>query len=246
MHVPKHRRERRQGVVGPDPRRPRRQSAPDDRPRGRDGVLRRPDARALDGRGRLGARAQRGPDRRRDGRQGRERVRRGREHADGPGAGRQGDRAVRPRAARAAARRRRASIGLLVAWWLSSHLFMSTAHALDHAYHVEHGRTTVVQRFIALAFALVSVGIVAASVELMVTGPLGNPEGGLARRLGLSEEYALALVAAALAAAAAMVVAFLGLPLPLQPERQALPAATACRARCSARRCGSSPRPRSG
>src|SRR6478609_8100133 len=70
--------------------------------------------------------------------------------------------------------------GLLIAWWLSSHLFMSTAHALDHAYHVEHGRTTIVQRFIALAFALVSVGIVAASVELMVTGPLGNPEGGLA------------------------------------------------------------------
>jgi membrane protein len=85
-----------------------------------------------------------------------------------------------------------ALIGLLIAWWLSSHLFMSTAHALDHAYHVEHGRTTVVQRFIALAFALVSVGVVAASVELMVSGPLGNPEGGLARRLGLSDAYALA------------------------------------------------------
>jgi len=102
-----------------------------------------------------------------------------------------------------------AVVGLLIAWWLSSHLFMSTAHALDHAYHVEHGRTTVIQRFIALAFALISVGIVAASVELMVTGPLGNPEGGLARRLGLSEEYALAWSLLRWPLLLAMVVAFL-------------------------------------
>ena len=102
-----------------------------------------------------------------------------------------------------------ALVGLLIAWWLSSHLFMSTAHALDHAYHVQHGRTTVIQRFIALAFALISVGIVAASVELMVTGPLGNPEGGLARRLGLSEEYALAWSLLRWPLLLAMVVAFL-------------------------------------
>ena len=102
-----------------------------------------------------------------------------------------------------------AAIGLLVAWWLSSHLFMSTSHALDHAYHVEHGRTTVVQRFIALAFALVSVGIVAASVELMVTGPLGDPDGGLARRIGLSDEYALAWSLLRWPLLLAMVVAFL-------------------------------------
>jgi membrane protein len=102
-----------------------------------------------------------------------------------------------------------AVVGLLIAWWLSSHLFMSTAHALDHAYHVQHGRTTVVQRFIALAFALVSVGIVAASVELMVTGPLGDPEGGLARRLGLSDEYALAWSLVRWPLLLAMVVAFL-------------------------------------
>jgi membrane protein len=102
-----------------------------------------------------------------------------------------------------------AVIGLLVAWWLSSHLFMSTAHALDHAYHVRHGRTTVVQRFIALAFALISVGIVAASVELMVTGPLGDPDGGLARRLGLSDEYALAWSLLRWPLLLVMVVAFL-------------------------------------
>jgi membrane protein len=30
--------------------------------------------------------------------------------------------------------------GLLIAWWLSSHLFMSTSHALDYAYGVRAGR----------------------------------------------------------------------------------------------------------
>jgi membrane protein len=102
-----------------------------------------------------------------------------------------------------------ALIGLLVAWWLSSHLFMSTSHALDHAYHVYHRRTTTVQRFIALAFALVSVAVVATSVELMVTGPLGDPDGGLARRLGMSDEYALAWSLLRWPLLLAMVVVFL-------------------------------------
>src|SRR3954468_21676036 len=102
-----------------------------------------------------------------------------------------------------------AVLGLLVAWWLSSHLFMSTSHALDHAYHVQHGRPTTVQRFIALAFALISVAIVAASVELMVTGPLGDPDGGLARRMGLSDEYALAWSLLRWPLLLAMVVVFL-------------------------------------
>src|SRR3954463_6570395 len=69
--------------------------------------------------------------------------------------------------------------GLLVAWWLSSHLFMSTAHALDYAYVVHDCRPTVIQRFIALAFALGSVAVVALTVELMVTGPLGDPHGAI-------------------------------------------------------------------
>jgi membrane protein len=102
-----------------------------------------------------------------------------------------------------------AIVGLLIAWWLSSHLFMSTSHALDHAYGVRHRRTTTVQRFIALAFALVSVAIVAASVELMVTGPLGDPEGGLARRLGMSDEYAFAWSLLRWPLLLAMVVVFL-------------------------------------
>jgi membrane protein len=79
--------------------------------------------------------------------------------------------------------------GLLIAWWLSSHLFMSTSHALDYAYGVRDRRPTAIQRLIALAFALGSVAVVALTVELMVTGPLGEPTGGMARRVGLGEAY---------------------------------------------------------
>jgi membrane protein len=79
--------------------------------------------------------------------------------------------------------------GLLVAWWLASHLFMATAHALDYAYGVRDHRPTVVQRFIALAFAIGSVGIVALTVEMMVTGPLGNLTGDPAHALGIEGPY---------------------------------------------------------
>ena len=75
---------------------------------------------------------------------------------------------------------------LLAAWWLSSHLFASTGHALDFAYGVRDRRPSVVDRFIALAFALGSVVMVALTVELMVNGPLGR-EG-----MGLGEPYRVA------------------------------------------------------
>jgi membrane protein len=78
---------------------------------------------------------------------------------------------------------------LLVAWWLSSHLFMATGHALDYAYGVRDHRPTVIQRFIALAFALGSVAVVAVTVEMMVTGPLGQLTGDPARTLGIEGAY---------------------------------------------------------
>src|SRR3954454_15681279 len=62
--------------------------------------------------------------------------------------------------------------GLLIAWWLSSHLFMSTSHALDAAHGVRDRRPNAIQRLIALVFALVSVAVVSVTVELMVSGPL--------------------------------------------------------------------------
>jgi membrane protein len=99
--------------------------------------------------------------------------------------------------------------GLLVAWWLSSHLFMSTSHALDSAYGVRDRRATTIQRFIALAFALGSVAVVAMSVELMVTGPLGDSVDGPAGRLGLGDEYAFAWSLVRWPLLLVMVVAFL-------------------------------------
>jgi membrane protein len=79
--------------------------------------------------------------------------------------------------------------GLLAAWWLSSHLFESTAHALDSAYGVEDGRATLVQRVLALGFALGSVLLVSVTVEMMVVGPLGDPSTGPVAWLGLAEVY---------------------------------------------------------
>ena len=78
---------------------------------------------------------------------------------------------------------------LLIAWWLSSHLFMATGHALDYCYGVHDHRPTLIQRFIALAFALGSVGVVAVTVEMMVSGPLGEMTGDPARTLGIEGPY---------------------------------------------------------
>jgi membrane protein len=78
---------------------------------------------------------------------------------------------------------------LLIAWWLASHLFMATGHALDYAYGVRDHRPTVVQRFIALAFALGSVAVVAVTAEMMVSGPLGQLTGDPARTLGIEGTY---------------------------------------------------------
>ncbi|MGZ4651195.1 MAG: YhjD/YihY/BrkB family envelope integrity protein, partial [Kineosporiaceae bacterium] len=43
---------------------------------------------------------------------------------------------------------------LLVTWWLFSHLFHSTSHALDTVYEVRNHRRTPVRRAIALSYAL--------------------------------------------------------------------------------------------
>jgi hypothetical protein len=77
----------------------------------------------------------------------------------------------------------------LIAWWLSSHLFMATSHALDDCYGVRDHRPTVVQRFIALGFGLASVAVVAVTAEMMVSGPLGELTGDPARTLGIEGAY---------------------------------------------------------
>jgi membrane protein len=81
--------------------------------------------------------------------------------------------------------------GLLIAWWLSSHLFAATGNALDFAYGVGNRRPNVVRRAVALAFALGSVVVVSLTVELMVNGPLGRT-GHLVRDLGMARAYTVA------------------------------------------------------
>jgi len=80
---------------------------------------------------------------------------------------------------------------LLIAWWLASHLFEATGHALDSCYDVRKARRTWVQRLLALAFALGSVLLVAVTIEAMVVGPLGDPRTGLAHRMGIGPAYAV-------------------------------------------------------
>jgi membrane protein len=78
---------------------------------------------------------------------------------------------------------------LLIAWWLSSRLFEATGHALDAAYGVSDRRPTIVERLLALAFALGSVVLVSVTVEMMVVGPLGDPDVGPVSWLGLGDAY---------------------------------------------------------
>jgi uncharacterized BrkB/YihY/UPF0761 family membrane protein len=67
---------------------------------------------------------------------------------------------------------------------------MATSHALDDCYGVHDHRPSLAQRFIALAFALVSVAIVAVTTEMMVSGPLGELTGDPAKTLGVEGAYA--------------------------------------------------------
>jgi membrane protein len=99
--------------------------------------------------------------------------------------------------------------GLLAAWWLSSRLIAATGHALDSCYSVSDSRPTVTERLMALAFALGSVVLVAATVEMMVVGPLGDPDKGPARWLGLGEVYTVLWSVVRWPTLLAVVVAFL-------------------------------------
>ena len=61
-----------------------------------------------------------------------------------------------------------AIFGLLIAWWCSMRLFEATGTALDVAYRVRSARATLVQRVLALGFALGSVALVALTVQVTV------------------------------------------------------------------------------
>jgi membrane protein len=63
--------------------------------------------------------------------------------------------------------------GILITWWLFSHLFHSTSHALDTVYEVSDHRRTPVRRAIALAYALSSVVAITVTLAVMSAVPLG-------------------------------------------------------------------------
>ena len=110
---------------------------------------------------------------------------------------------------------------LLIAWWLSSHLFMATGHALDYCYGVHDHRPSLIQRLIALLFALGSVAVVAVTVEMMVSGPLGQLTGDPAKTLGIEGPYSVGVVGGPLADRAHARGRLPRLPLSLHRERQA-------------------------
>jgi membrane protein len=82
--------------------------------------------------------------------------------------------------------------GLLLTWWLASRLFTATSCALDAAYGQQYRGPTIVQRFIAMAFALASVVVVVLTLGMMVDAPFIDEQRDLTERFGLSHEVALA------------------------------------------------------
>jgi membrane protein len=82
--------------------------------------------------------------------------------------------------------------GLLLTWWVASHLFDATSRALDTAYHDRHRRQTLHQRLIALAFAFASVVVVVLTLGILVDEPFVDERRALADQLGLSHWLATA------------------------------------------------------
>jgi membrane protein len=77
--------------------------------------------------------------------------------------------------------------GLLITWWLFSHLFHSTSHALDAVYEVEGRRRSPVRRAIALTYAFAAVSAITLTLAVMSAVPLGfstDPEESAVLRVG--------------------------------------------------------------
>ena len=120
--------------------------------------------------------------------------------------------------------------GLLLTWWLASRLFTATSYALDAAYEERTHGPTVLQRVIALAFALASVVIVVLTLGLMVDAPFLNEHGDLTAQFGVGHEVATVWQIGRWPALLALLVAFLlGLyrfaPSRKRPWRACLPGA---------------------
>lgn len=76
--------------------------------------------------------------------------------------------------------------------YLASRVFTATIRALDLAYDVTERRGLVVQRLLALGFAVGFVVAVTVTLTLMVVGPLLGSAQSLATRFGLGSAFELA------------------------------------------------------
>ncbi len=120
--------------------------------------------------------------------------------------------------------------GLLLTWWLASRLFTATSDALDAAYGEEYRGPTVIQRFVALAFALASVVVVVLTLGLMVDAPFIDEQRDLSEQFGIGHELAVAWLWGRWPALLAVLAAFLlclyrFAPSTRRPWRDCLPGA---------------------
>lgn len=99
---------------------------------------------------------------------------------------------------------------LLATTYLASRVFTSTIRALDLAYNVPERRGFLVQRLLAVVFAVGSVVVVVLTLIVWVVGPLFGTGQDLADRLGFSEVFAVAWQVARLPVLLVIAVAFFG------------------------------------
>jgi membrane protein len=81
--------------------------------------------------------------------------------------------------------------GLIGALWLASRVFTAAIRALDLAYNVEERRGVIVQRLLAVLFAIGAVAVVALTLVMAVVGPLFGTAAEIAGTLGLGQAFAL-------------------------------------------------------
>lgn len=108
---------------------------------------------------------------------------------------------------------------LAVTLYLASRVFTATIRALDLAYNVEEQRGLIVQRGLAVLFALAAVIVFVLMLGLMVVGPLLGGGRRLADQLGLGEAFALAWSAGRWPLLFVFVVGFLSLLYRFGPHR---------------------------
>jgi membrane protein len=81
--------------------------------------------------------------------------------------------------------------GLIGALWLASRVFTAAIRALDLAYNVEERRGVVVQRLLAMVFAVGAVVVVSLTLVIAVVGPLFGTGADIAGRVGLGDAFAV-------------------------------------------------------